>query len=1714
MTGKRKILLAEDDAASLKLLGATLAGWGYAVQAVTDGDQAWAALQGPDAPRLALVDRVMPGLDGLELCRRIRERSQPYVYVVLLTRKASSRDVVAGLQAGADDYLAKPFEDGELRARLEAAQRLLAHHAELAGSIDELKDAATRDGLTGLWNRRAILELLRGELSRAQREQRPMALALVDIDSFKSLKDGFGHAAGDQALKDAASRIAGALRPYDAVGRYGGEEFLVLLPACDAAAGSRVMERVCSAVRAPRVGGLPPERITCSAGVAGTEGHGYEAAALLAASDRALYRAKAGGRDRVEVASAPPLRGDVPPPAPTVATAGGGILVVEDNPITRKMVRYALQAEGFEVREADDGHAALALAAAARPALVLQDLVLPDMDGVHLLEGLRALPSCAEVPVVVLSGLAGRLEELRAVAGGFDDFLLKPVEPSRLVQVVRSHLQGERRARETPDRVRRILFADDDPLNRKLTEVRLHLAGLEVTSVASGREALAEALRNPPDAVLSDVLMPGMDGFQLCLALRREPRLAGIPVVLISSSYVEKEDRLLARRMGAADLVLRTPDLAAPIEAVRMALESEPAPPPAGSVEVDDAYRDRLLWQLERQLGINTALAQRGALQASALSLVTSMAQLLSHPREIPAMLGDVLVHCLDAAGLSTGVLYLREPDGGLRLHCQCGLSAAGRAQAAAAFGHLDLLQTLQEGLKPAALSRTSDPRPEVHDFLGRAGIGSALVVPLTVADRAYGVLVLASSTADLVDDSWTTFGRALSSQFGQAVALGESVQRLAESEARYRALMEQANDAIFVLSPDGVILEANRRCEALLGLASDRLVGRHIVEFSPQPGDATPENVRRFQQVLAAGGGPDESIVLRRADGARVEVDFSMSLHQVGGVACVLSIGRDVTERNRAAAALRKAQDRLEHVVASSPAVLYSLRPSDGRYVGRWVSPNVERLVGYTPEEILRPDWWPTHLHEDDRERVLSELGSLATHGQLSHEYRFRTRSGDYRWLRAEMRLLRDAEGNPVEAIGSWSDVTQRRETEEAAREGARQATFTGEVSAALVLDEPIGSVLRRCCESAVRHLGAAFARIWTLVEADQVLELQASAGMYTRLDGAHGRVPVGRFKIGSIAADRRPHLTNEVIGDPEVHDQEWARREGMVAFAGYPLVVGERALGVMAMFSRQPLSEAVLQALAAGADQIALGIERKQGEAARKEAERRLLESESQYRQLFDGNPHPMYVFDGETLGFLAVNEAMVRHYGYSRDEILGMTIDDLRPPEDAPALVRSLEEAEWAGAVTVRPGLFRHRRKDGTLVQMEISASRIDLRGWKAWLVLAMDITEKRSLEAQLAQAQKMESIGRLAGGVAHDFNNLLGVISGYGELLHDKVAADPRLAKYADGIVKAAHRAAGLTGQLLAFSRKQVLQPKILDLNSVVADLEKMLRRLIGEDLQLVAVFDDRLGMVKADPGQMEQVLMNLAVNARDAMPRGGRLTIETANADLDQAYVDAHPGVVPGRYVMLAVSDSGHGMSPEVQARVFEPFFTTKDVGKGTGLGLATVHGIVKQSGGHIWVYSEPGQGTVFKIYLPRADEPGRAAEAAAGPAETPRGSETVLVVEDELALRELVQECLEALGYVVLHARGGEEALEVCRRHSGPLHLLVTDVVMPHMSGRDLAANMQRSRPDVRVLYMSGYTDDAVVLHGVLSAEMAFIQKPFTAAGLARKVRDVLDEAR
>ena len=617
------------------------------------------------------------------------------------------------------------------------------------------------------------------------------------------------------------------------------------------------------------------------------------------------------------------------------------------------------------------------------------------------------------------------------------------------------------------------------------------------------------------------------------------------------------------------------------------------------------------------------------------------------------------------------------------------------------------------------------------------------------------------------------------------------------------------------------------------------------------------------------------------------------------------------------------------------------------------------------------------------------------------------------------------------------------------------------------------------------------------------------------------------GRLRASNASAERILGLTAEQIGGRTTFDPRWrAVHEDGSPFPGdtHPITVSLR--------TGQPCSDVIMGVDKPTGELTWISINSqplfRRGEGKpyaavasffditdRKRAEDALRATQARLRDVLASSTAVVYATKMTADGFAPswVSENVTRLLGYEVGEVLHPRwwVGHLHPSDrsrvlaDIPTLLRK-GELTLEYQFQAKNGAYRWIHDEARLLR---DPTGLPVEVFGAWL----DITERKQLEQQFQQAQKMEAVGRLAGGVAHDFNNLLTAILGSADLLLDDLKPNVPAREEILEIRKAALRAADLTRQLLAFSRQQVISPVVLNPNEAVGNIDKLLRRLLGEDVELRTVLKPELGAVKADPSQLEQVVVNLAVNARDAMPAGGKLTIETQNVELDEEYAQGHVSAQPGSYVMIAVTDTGSGMDAVTQARIFEPFFTTKEKGKGTGLGLATVYGIVKQSGGWIWVYSEPGHGTTFKIYLPRVTE--AAAPAAPSPVQpvSVRGSETVLLVEDDEMIRALVQKVLKANGYATLVAESGPAALRLAGQHDGRIHLLMTDVVMPGMNGREVAERVASAHAGIKVLYLSGYTDDAIVHHGVLEPGIAFLQKPFTPALLVRKVREVLDAA-
>jgi PAS domain S-box-containing protein len=956
------------------------------------------------------------------------------------------------------------------------------------------------------------------------------------------------------------------------------------------------------------------------------------------------------------------------------------VLIVEDNPITRKVIRSALKADNYEIREAECADQALESATAFPPALILQDLQLPGRGGWELVRELRALPGLSRIPIIAMSGYVTESEEDESVlAAGFTEYISKPFDVAHLRETVRRHL-GRPGDDQRSGQARKVLVVDDDPLQRRLTSMLFNSHGFLTSVASSGFEALHVASAVRPDVILSDVLMPEMDGMQLSSAIRSNPELGSIPVVLVSSFRHDQVDRHLARRMGALRLVGRTAGGIGMVDAVLEVL-AEPPPVPWPQTPRDDAeHAQWLSLQLDRQVAINSALSARCALQSAALSALGAVSESISRNLDPYAAMDLILKHGLDAAGLSRGALFWRAPDGVLTLRSVVGYDATNPLLAQGTMLIQEIIDELILTGESRALPSIESGSPRVHQFLQSIDAASALLVPIRTDDPHSGLLMLVSGKRDLSGLEWFAFGRTLAANIGQATMLARALDRWRASEHLLQSIMDNAGSAIYVKDREGRYLLANREFESSMNHDRSKLTA--ITDFDLFP--------------------------------------------------------REIAEKLRA-----------------------------------------------TDREVL-------------------ETGATLTREEI-----MRSRGTDRTFVSAKF-PLRDETGRT--------------------------------------------------------------------------------------------------FGVGGISTD-----------------------------------------------------------------------------------------------------------------------------------------------------------------------------------------------------------ITDRKQAEALVRQSQRMEAIGQLAGGVAHDFNNILSVILGHNELaMGDLQGAMPEVAAQLAVVQRAANRATGLTRQLLAFSRRQVLQLRVLDLGTIAKETTGMLRRLIGEDIELAVSVSGASWNVRADPGQIEQVIMNLAVNARDAMPKGGKLTV-TVRDQTVAAAGSPDPALPPGRYVQLLVRDTGTGIDEATLPHVFEPFFTTKPRDRGTGLGLSTVYGIVKQSDGYIFVDTELGRGSEFRVYLPAVSAAPDAADRLSRAQATQRGTETILVVDDEQDLRTLAEMVLQRNGYTVLAAHSCARARTLEEMHEGPIHLLLTDVVLPGESGPELARTLIAQQPGLRVLYMSGYTDDAVLRHGLAHGHEKLLAKPFSMESLLRCVREALD---
>jgi two-component system cell cycle sensor histidine kinase/response regulator CckA len=875
------------------------------------------------------------------------------------------------------------------------------------------------------------------------------------------------------------------------------------------------------------------------------------------------------------------------------------------------------------------------------------------------------------------------------------------------------------------------------------------------------------------------------------------------------------------------------------------------------------------------------------------------------------------------------------------------------------------------------------------------------------------------------------------------------------ESSELFRVVAETASDAIISIDQDSTILFANPAAERIFGHPVSEILGQQVTLLMPEylrhlHKSAVHAYMKTGQKHMAWTG---LQLTGLHKNGAEIPLEISFGEHIRDGKHVFTGILRDVSERHRIEQELRHSQEKYSKMIHSSPDAITLRSLPDRRYVE--VSEGFTRLTGYTAEEVLGKTPSELGIWSDDSSHT-EILQNLSREGEVRDvEFGFRTKAGEHRYATVSAVHLTLDSGSYM--LSTSRDITERRRAEEKLSQ------------LAAIVESSFDAIVGKTLDGTIISWNAGAEAVYGYRAAEAVGQSVAIL------------LPPEQRHKGNQLLDRLSR--GEKI---EHHETTRVRKDGQKIIVSLTL---------------SPIHDASGKIV--GASAISRDI------TERRRVEQDLLRSEARFASLVQDAPYGIYrVTQGGQ--FLQVNPALVRILGYqSEAELLARNIQT-----DIYAKAESREQwidERWQDK-DFRDLEASWKRKNGERIIVRLSARPVQRPGGELayFEVFAEDITERRSLERQLLQSQKMDAIGRLAGGVAHDFNNLLGVILGQTELLQAELGSNPSVHRRAEAIEHSAGRAAELTKQLLAFSRKQFIEPRVVDTNAIVRDIEKLLRRLIGEDVEFTIHLQPDAGNIKVDPSQLEQILMNLAVNARDAMPSGGRLILETAYVELDEAYARQHFGAQAGDFVMLVVSDTGTGMDSQTMARIFEPFFTTKADGRGTGLGLSTVYGIVKQNNGYIMPYSEVGQGTTFRIYFPRVREtPDLRQKPNSG--RFAKGTETILVVEDEAALRELARELLEANGYKVIEAERGEKAIQLVEHSQTPIDLLLTDVVMPGIGGKQLAKRLLELRPGLHVLYMSGYTDDVIYNRGVLPENTLFLPKPFTRAVLLRRVRDALN---
>jgi two-component system cell cycle sensor histidine kinase/response regulator CckA len=1271
-----------------------------------------------------------------------------------------------------------------------------------------------------------------------------------------------------------------------------------------------------------------------------------------------------------------------------------------------------------------------------------------------------------------------------------------------------------------------ILVVEDSAVQAEALRRMLAKEGYTVSVAKNGIEGLSITREKRPDLVITDIMMPEMNGFELCGHIKTEEKFKATPVILLTSLN-DPKDVINGLKCGADNFITKPFDEKYLLSRVKYMLLSKELHIRdrtqmgveiyfAGEKHLITSERQQILDILlstyetavqknfelvkaqenlkrlneqleekvkERTIALEAEVAERKRAQKRlqhlnmVLFAIRKVNQLITRESNCNRLLQGACERMVSTRGYDSAWIVLLNESKKVVSYAEAGIGEdflpleeqlkysklpICSRKALTQSGSV-ITQDTTASCADCPLAHWHTPRGELTSRVEHGG-------------HIYG-LVTVSGPASMVTDKEEI---ELFEEVTADIALGLSnIKReeqrkkaeevLRKNEERFRLAAESATDLIYEWDMKDRV-DWFGKIDELLGYAPNELprtLEAWVNSIHPDDRSRVEAAVKNH---LEKNEPYDIEYRIRRKDGAynywwargtAVRDDKGNPYRWIGAVS-------DVTERKRAEQSLRASENKFRTLVQNIPQKIF-LKDKNSIYIScnenyaQDLKIKADEITGKTDYEFYSKELAEKYRVDDKR---IMEFGKIE---ELEEKY---IQEGQERWVNTLKVPVKDEHDNVIGIFGIFWDVTERKRAEEELQKS----------------------------EEKFRLIANTITEVFWLADARIQKMIYVSPG-YERVWGrtCENLYENPRSFIDAICPEDRERVLADLevqkSGQPFGHEYRITWPDGSIRW------IWDRGFPVLDKLGKAPLYVGIAQDI-----------------TERKQAEEELRQSELRFKELFD--EAPVGYFECDAQGRITrINRTELEMLGYTLEEMLSQPAWKFVVEEEiAHQQILSI----LAGTVPSVRGIERtYRRKNGTTfsVLIEDRLLRDEKGSIKGIRAIIQDITERKKAEEalhqteeQLRQSQKMEAIGRLAGGIAHDFNNLLTVIKGYSQLSLLNLEPSHPLRTNLENVQSAADRASDLTRQLLAFSRRQVLEMKVVNLNAVLKNLDKMLHRVIGEDVELVNLLAEDLGRVKADIGQIEQVIMNLAVNARDAMPNGGKLTIETANVELDEKYARTHIAVTPGPYVMISVSDTGVGMTPEVKEQVFEPFFTTKEKGKGTGLGLSTVYGIVKQSGGNIWVYSELGKGTSFKIYLPRVDEPLEEKKEKVMEEGFPRGDETILIVEDEEEVKDLTAQILKKYGYTILKASKGNEAISICDGHKGSIHLMLTDVVMPEMDGRRLAESIISLRPGIKVLYMSGYTDNAIIHHGVLDKGMNYIQKPFTVESLARKVREVLDK--